>query len=204
MRSLREIPESYKDLTWEDYKNMEDKESMENVKKYAENLKIAREMGINLLLIGKVGTGKTGLCYLILKRLLELRKKHIPLEFGATNVEEIVDIYTQGWRSDEEKELFDEKIRRADFLIIDDVGKEFRSKSGLTETIMGSLIRHRVQWKLPIILTSNVSIKGLEKVYGSALASVMLERTIVLSFIGEDFRKKEMEEIIELFKERIK
>jgi len=205
MRNLWEVPENYRSLTWNDYKDMDevDRKSMTTVRKYSEHLKLAQEMGMNLLLVGKVGTGKTGLSYLILKRLLELRRSHIVfLNFAATDIEEMVEMYTQGWYSDEEKREFREKIKEVDFLIIDDIGKEWRGKTKLAETVLGSIIRHRVKWKLPTITTSNVTLKGLRETYGEALVSVMLENTLVLRFKGEDFRKKRTEEQVKLFEEK--
>jgi len=207
MRDLREIPENYKDLTWNDYKDIDpvDRRVMETIRKYSHHLKVAREMGMGLLLIGKVGTGKTGLIYLILKRLWELFivNRVAYKKFAATNIEEMVGIYTQGWYNNEECREFSEGIQKADFLIIDDIGKEFRGKTGLTQSVLDSVIRYRVNWKLPTIMTSNISQKGLREIYGEALVSVMLEDVIILNFKGEDYRKKKIKKQIELFQEKI-
>lgn len=207
MRDLREIPENYKDLIWEDYEGIDptDRKVMETVRKYSQHLKVAREMGMGLLLIGKVGTGKTGLIYLILRRLRELFivSRVAYKKFAATNIEEMVGIYTQDWYSNEEGREFSESIQKADFLIIDDIGKEFRGKSGLTASVLDSVIRYRINWKLPTIMTSNISLKGLREIYGEALISVMLESVIILNFKGEDYRKKKVKKQVELFKEKI-
>lgn len=205
MRNIWEVPDNYRNLTWDSYKDIDpkDRESMRKVKRCSENLKIAKEMGINLLLLGRVGTGKTGLSYLILKRLLELRRKHkVFLSFAATDIEEMVEMYTQTWYLDEEKREFREKIKGVDYLIIDDIGKEWRGRTRLTEAVFGSVIRHRVKWRLPTIVTSNVTLKGLKETYGEALISMLLENTLVLRFKGEDFRKRRTEEQVKLFEEK--
>lgn len=206
MRDLKEVPENYKNLTWDDFRGIDpvDKKYVGHIRKYSQHLKVAREMGMGLLLIGRVGTGKTGLIYLILKRLRELflinRVAH--KKFAATNIEEMVGIYTQDWYNNEESREFSEGIQKADFLIIDDIGKEFRGKTGLTQLVLDSVIRYRVNWKLSTIMTSNLSLKGLRETYGEALISVLLENTLVLRFKGEDFRKRRTEEQVKLFGEK--
>lgn len=205
MRNLKEVPKRYENLTWEDFKKIDtkDKESLRQARKYYDNLKKMREVGINLLLKGKVGTGKTGISYLILKKLKKIRKEQIVFwDFASTNVEEMVEIYTQGWYNDDEKRLFREKVKEVDFLIIDDLVKEFKGKSNLVQTVVGSVIRYRNQWGLPTIITTNATNKILKDTYGEAFLSMLLDNTLEVTFVGNDFRKNLTKKEMEFFKEK--
>ena len=160
------------------------KEILDDVLFYAENLFNARKHGISLFLWGPNGSGKTllGACVL---------KKAISLGFSAqmTSLGGIIECYTDGWTNPERREVFNDRIKNVDFLLIDDVGKEYRTKkSDLIEVAFDNLIRYRSFRHKPFILTTNTDLTRLQSTYGKSLASLLLGKCHNIHVDGIDYR----------------
>lgn len=161
------------------------KETLKEVARYANNLENARKKGISLLLVGPNGTGKTLLAVSILKHAL---RKGFSAQM--TSLAGIIQLYTSGWNSEEEQIKFNKRVRDVDFLLIDDVGKEYEAKgSNLTEVLFDNLIRYRVFRRKPFILTTNGSASDMRNRYGQSLMSLLSGKCIVIPVFGEDFRR---------------
>jgi DNA replication protein DnaC len=84
-------------------------------------------------------------------------------------------------------------------LLLDDVGREWRNKSGLSEVTFDNIIRTRVQAGRTTIPTTNMSLKELAEGYGGGVLSLLAEKSVQFEFSGEDFRplanKRERDEI---------
>lgn len=160
-------------------------EVIQTVAKYVKNITNAKKKGISILLAGSNGTGKTLLAVSILKAVL--RKG---MTGQMTSLGGIIQTYTDGWGDPRKRQIFDERIKNTDFLLIDDVGKEYQAKnSDLTEIMFDNLIRYRVFRRKPFILTTNTAPADLRNRYGNSLMSLLEGKTVKLRVVGEDYRK---------------
>lgn len=172
------------ELWWD--KEIEDFLGDENAKnkvtKYISTL-VKHSKGIFFL--GNNGTGKTYLMNCIMKEGI---KKNFKVKVVSLNG--ILEKFTAGWYDEKEKANFQKDILEVDLLGIDDIGKEIRNKSGLSEMVFDNMIRYRVQRKKTTILTSNMLPKEIREVYGDSLASLFNEFVELIKVDGEDFRFK--------------
>lgn len=131
------------------------------------------EKGIGLYLYSKENqTGKTSIAVALLKRIIRLRYTALFEEAGRlknalTRNEEFDEAFT-----------IDQRIRSVDMLVIDDLGKEYRTSSGYAETTFENIIRDRIQSLKPIIITGNLAPKAISSTYSHSL-SAMLKGSLV-------------------------
>ena len=141
--------------------------------------------GIGLIFYGTAGTGKTSLGTLLLRGLLAQG-----FDGYFTTFSEMIDTYTGGWNDKDEKVWFHKRIKNAQVLVMDDVGKEYqgRKASGLPESTFDEVLRHRVAASTPTIITTNLSMTRLQEGYGGGVMSLLRERSSTYEFTGSDFR----------------
>ena len=152
---------------------------------YVRNITNAKKKGISLMLAGSNGTGKTLLATSILKAVIQKG-----MSAQMTSLGGIIQCYTDGWGDPKKRQIFDDRIKNSDFLLIDDVGKEYQAKnSDLTEIMFDNLIRYRVFRRKPFILTTNTAPDDLRNRYGNSLMSLIEGKTIKLKVLGSDYRK---------------
>lgn len=152
---------------------------------YTKNITNAKKKGISLMLSGSNGTGKTLLATSILKAVI---RKGMTAQM--TSLGGIIQVYTDGWGDPRKRQIFDERIKNSDFLLIDDVGKEYQAKnSDLTEIMFDNLIRYRVFRRKPFILTTNTSPTDLKNRYGNSLMSLLQGKSLNLKVVDGDYRK---------------
>lgn len=184
------ILEEYHTLCFEDYKG--NSEVKEEVRQYMSHLANAKKEGISLFLHGVNGVGKTFLGAEVLKQAL--REGY---SAQMVSLSGIIQMYSDGWYSTLRREAYDDRVKNVDFLMIDDVGKEFRSsKSGLTEIAFDNLIRYRTLRNKPMIITTNSSIEAIENVYGKSLVSLLYGKFIPIRVLGEDYRKTNLSKTV--------
>ena len=183
---------TYQRLDWEDYEG--DPEVEHAIKKYLEGHENFVSRGIGLLMGGPYGAGKTMLTSLLLKELVKLGYKCYATTFANT-----VDTFTAGWKSLEEQRYFREKFVTSDVLLLDDLGREFKTKNGLSESTFDNILRQRVQGGRPTFITTNLSLSDLETGYGGAVLSLLREVSIEFEFPegSEDFRAKSQKRTVE-------
>ena len=161
--------------------------------KYTENWTEIERGNYGLLLWGPVGTGKTYFAACIANALIE---KETPVRM--TNLSAVMNC---GFG---EREDFISDLCRARLLIIDDFGMERDTSYGL-ETVFQIIDRRFVQRK-PLILTTNLSLKTLEKpsdLEHQRIYDRVLEMTVPVAFTGNSLRpgiskdkKKKLDEIL--------
>lgn len=175
---------TYQRLDWEDYEGPD--EIVEAMRKYLEGHANFVSRGIGLLIAGTYGAGKTMLTTLLLKELVKLGYKCYSTTFANT-----VEAFTAGWKSTEDQRYFQQKFVNSDVLLLDDLGREFRSKSGLNETTFDNILRTRVQSGRPTFITTNMDLSELEEGYGGAVLSLLREVSLEYEFESvEDYRPK--------------
>lgn len=174
---------SYQRLCWHDV-HVEDG-ARAKVWDYLEHSRAYVGAGCGLILFGEVGTGKTLLATLLLKGLLAEG-----YDGYFTTFSEMIDTYTGGWYDAEERKWFHRRIKNAQVLVLDDIGREWqgRKKQHLPESTFDEVLRHRVAGSLPTIITTNKSLDDLAVGYGGNVMSLLHERSTTYQFVGEDFR----------------
>jgi DNA replication protein DnaC len=80
--------------------------------------------------------------------------------------------------------------RSADWVLFDDVGREYPSESGWSQSEFFDTLRTRWNRGLPSLLTSNLPMADLASRYTEGLASLLMEATAVVQVDGEDYRWK--------------
>lgn len=178
------IGDTYQRLTWEDYTG--DPKAKELCDEYLKNHEMYVARGIGIMLSGMYGVGKTMALSLLLKDLMKLGYKVYSTTFAA-----MVDSFTAGWNSEQDKKHFNLKMRSSQILLLDDLGKEFKTKNALAETTFDSVLRFRVQNSKPTFLTTNMSRTEMRTGYGSAILSLLTESSMDYEFDDDmDSRRK--------------
>lgn len=153
--------------------------------------------GIGMILHGTVGSGKSALAMLVLKRLLADGHDGYFITFS-----ELVSRTMDSWRDVAERDYLIRRVRNAGVLVIDDIGREHHQRqvtseggtrsrvtTATSESTLDELIRHRVAMSKPTIVTTNLDLETVDKNYGNHILSLLYEQSLIKHFGGEDFRK---------------
>ena len=152
-------------------------------KKYAENF---RKDSPSLLMTGNTGLGKTHLS-------LAIAREAINKGFG------VIYTSTQNMISNMEKEKFrgyvvsnesEKHYADCDLLIIDDLGTEYATP--FSSAAVYNVINSRIMRGKPTIISTNLSMRELEKYYTQRMVSRIIGNNIRLEFLGSDVRQKYM------------
>lgn len=141
--------------------------------------------GLGLLLWGSMGTGKSMLSALLLKRVLQRGGDGFFATFHG-----LLDLFTEGWQRSEHKTWFDKRIRNAGLLVIDDIGREHAGRSAVAETALDHVLRTRVAADRPTLITTNRHPDELGTLYSGNALSLLSESAIVHEFRGADYRPR--------------
>lgn len=172
---------AYQRLDWTDYHG--DEEALETAIVYLQRHKEMVKAGFGMILHGDYGTGKTLLSILVAKELVKLGYKVYFATFS-----QMVDEFTRGWGDASEKMRFESKVVKSDVFFLDDIGKEFRTKTNLSESTFDHVMRQRALDARPTFITTNMNLSELKSGYGSAIFSLLTERMIDHHVVGQDYR----------------
>ena len=134
----------------------------------------------NLFLTGGTGTGKTHLAVALTHYVAD---RGIAVKFG--NITDLLHGIKQSFQGDSDEI---DNIKNAPVLVIDDLGKE-TDTAWVTETIY-TIINYRYENMLPTVVTTNLSMKELQKRLGEATISRLKEmcKDTYVNMDGEDYR----------------
>ena len=185
------VPERYWDSS---LKIVPDKlEHREKMRKYVENLPEMLGKGVGLYLWSdENGTGKTSLSAIVVKEALR---------YGRTAFfEESSRLKTRLVNKEafEEGTSVEARIEMVDLLVLDDIGKEYRTNSGYAENLIETLVRNRVQKVRTTIMTGNVPPRDLQKLYSEDFSALMKESMIPINVTGYDFREAKAKSLRDL------
>lgn len=173
----------YQRYSWDDYKGDPKLKGTSDVY-LAQSDKMVGS-GLGIIANGTYGVGKTFGLTMLCKSLLREGFSVFTTTFTA-----MIEMFTDGWTSREDKEIFQEKMSMSQVLLLDDLGKEMRNKSTLAESTFDHVLRSRVQNGRPTFITTNMDNDEMHRGYGGAVMSLLDETSITISVSGEDFRKK--------------
>ena len=132
---------------------------------------------------GATGLGKTHLSLAIANVVLN---KRFGVIYGSTpnilsKLEKERFRYTRTYE-DSEKYLLD-----CDLLILDDLGTEY--STAYSSSTIYNIINSRIMMSKPTIISTNLSVRELEKVYSERLVSRIMGNHLRLRFLGTDIRQ---------------
>ena len=183
------IPKHLASLTVDDLEDFGSDERatlIDYVKEYVGNIDSNYDDNVGLLLMGSNGVGKTLIASLILKEAYRERYVCKRITFS-----EFINKYTRLWDKsipEEEREEFYYYIKGADFLVLEEIGKEF-SKPELAVTILEELLRYREERGIPTIICTNLNSDSLLSKYGMSVFSLLKGNFKPLVIVGKDLRK---------------
>jgi len=147
-----------------------------------------RTCGMGLLLVGNPGHGKTTLASTALQELLRGIPRDVigtperfPVRPGYfTDYPRFLRLQKRQWDPDADETeaslvegLYGDAQDHLNvkILVLDDLGKEYRTASGWSENTFDALLRSRFNAGLPTIVTTNVPLQQWADVYGVPMAS---------------------------------
>lgn len=180
------LPTSYWNSSWDDFTETDDNRAMRRaVIDYESGWDSSMHSGKGLLLEGRPGAGKTMAASLLGLSLLDqgLLVRFVPL---AAYIERLQRQFTftqsQDWDAWRENDDWLHLLRNvAHLVILDDVGKEYRTASGYAEDSFDLFLRERIRLGRPVVMTSNLLPAKWTKVYSPSMASFIYEAATIVT-----------------------
>ncbi len=175
------IPERFRDASID---KIEPNDSVHKkvIVKYILKIREMRRKGIGLLFWGDNGVGKTACASLILKAA---RRRGFTCFFCRS-----FDLKDFMIGSDEKSISIKRRIRDVDFLVIDDLGKEYSGESGFIERVLDNIFRERSGALKPVIVTTNMSKKALKERYKKSMVESLTEAVYPIKIVSKNYRKE--------------
>jgi DNA replication protein DnaC len=175
------IPRNYIPAQLEDYTG--DDKTVSILKSYIKNIHQEFDDGVNLYIFGENGKGKTYLSSIVLREAMRrwYKVKRITLTRWIA-----LKLTSQGNLSDE---VWNEirQVNNAEFLCVDEVGKESDTKSDINISIFEELLKFREERGYPTIICSNLAPKFIEEKYGATINS-LVSQSVCIKLVGGDMR----------------
>lgn len=139
---------------------------------------------VSLFMYGETGLGKTHLSLAIAEKAI---KKGFNVVYGSANDFFSMIERERFGRSELPDGTTEEKLMSCDLLILDDLGAEYITKLSVAE--LYSIINSRMARELPTIISTNVALDELEKIYNNRITSRIIGTYQMLHFVGNDIRQ---------------
>jgi DNA replication protein DnaC len=154
-------------------------------RKYADNF---TKNSPNLLMTGNTGLGKTHLSLAIAREVIN---KGYGVIYGSTQnmVSKMEKEKFRNFREENENES-EHHFIDCDLLIVDDLGTEY--STAFSNAAIYNVINSRIMMNKPTIISTNLSMRELEKNYTQRMVSRIIGNDIRLEFLGSDIRQKRM------------
>ena len=153
-------------------------------KKYSDNF---GKKSPNLIMMGNTGLGKTHLSLAIASEAIN--KGYGVIYVSAPNmVTKLEKEKFQNYGRDGEES--EKHFVDCDLLIIDDLGTEY--SNAFSNSAVYNIVNSRIMMAKPTIISTNLTMKELEKNYSPRLVSRIIGNNIRLEFLGFDIRQKRL------------
>lgn len=154
-------------------------------KKYCLNFKNMIKNNVGLMIYGGTGNGKTYIAGCIANFLIEEGYKVMML-----NILDALEYVQDNFDKTGKKEIFIDKLKTFDLVIIDDFGMETNSEFELKN--ISKIINTRYEYNLPIIITTNITRVEMEqkncKIQQKRIYSRLIEMTHPIKVEKQDIR----------------
>ena len=177
----------FKDKTFSNFDKSKDTNSYSICRDYARSFGKNKKEG--LLLSGPAGIGKTHLAAAIVDHIARLKHRLIEKDIIFTTVPDMVGKVRKEMFLDPKtpnKEAYKESLLECDLLVLDDLGAE--SITLWTVDLVHQIIDFRYRDELPVVITSNLSLDEIKKLYGERLLSRIYEMCQGVELSGSDYR----------------
>jgi DNA replication protein DnaC len=180
------VGKAYQRLGWQDAVGVPET-TLQQVMTYVDHADVYVERGVNLILHSPdAGTGKTLMIMLMAKALM-----HRGHDVFVAQMNSIVEMYTAGWRSKEDKDHFERRIMNCGVLVVDDLGKETgQGHVDFIDRLLDRVVRHRVAASAPLLVTTNLTPEQLNEGYNRYVASLLTESCVFVETSGRDWRPR--------------
>lgn len=168
----------FRERTFENFDRKKNPQAYDKAFGYAKDFDA--HSGNGLILMGTVGTGKTHLAAAITHYLAE---RGIGVKFG--NIVDLFEDLRNSYNTDDDILL---DLKRVPLLVIDDLGKE--RKTEWTQEQIYAIVNYRYEHNLPLVITTNCTVKELNTRLGDATMSRIREMCEPVKVVGEDVRKE--------------
>jgi DNA replication protein DnaC len=172
--------------------------AVEVTRSYISDLEAMKRSGKGITFAGQNGVGKTHLACAVMAAVGDAGYKYECIELSSyidLNLEmfRVTSRLKVGYEEDEERSFeLDKRLRfiknRADFVLLDDLGREHESQSGWSNERVFDLLRFRHNRNLPTLITTNMPFDELDNRYTQGLGSFLHEATILVGLESEDYR----------------
>lgn len=157
----------------------------DTVRNYALHLRANIDDGMGLILAGGVGRMKTTLAVAVLRELLENDDRHSGYMIPMASL--LDNLYTMRSLYKEEAARYEERIRRCDLLVIDDLGAENATAPWILAKV-DSIIAERYNRMKPVIITTNLNQQDLAGTYGGRIIDRLRSTSKFIAFNGRSLR----------------
>lgn len=158
------------------------REPYRQVKEYAGNLPENLAAGRGLLLKGSVGAMKTTLAVAVLLEYIAGGGSGLFITMSGL----LDSIFTLKASSPGEWVKFERRLRETPLLVLDDLGGEHTESWVLTK--VDSIIAERYNRRLPVIVTTNLSVSQLRGLYAERVIDRLRSTLKVVNFSGQSLR----------------
>lgn len=184
---LANLPVRYQACTWGDLEQRGMPEDIqanyEIIKNYAIHFKDAQKTGSGLVLAGNVGRMKTTLASAVCNQLLWAGFS----VFFVPMAELLQMMLSYGKRqSGIELDNLQRRVRDVDLLILDDVGAEYKNDWVIQS--FDAMISNRYNNLKPVLITTNLAMSGIGKLYQMRIFDRLRQCNLLLSFYGSSLR----------------
>lgn len=138
--------------------------------------------GTNIIFSGQVSQGKTYLSAALAMELIEKGRLVI-----YQTVPSLLELLRElSWNYNEDSVELKQMIYDSDMLILDDLGKE--NINDFSRRQLFHILNMRYTARKSTLVSSNLELLDIEKIYGDAFFTRLVERCIIPSFFGPDLR----------------
>jgi DNA replication protein DnaC len=203
---MHDVFHQYRHKTLDDYEICHDSQRVaaDTVREYIGDLEGMRLQGRGLTFVGPSGVGKGFLASQVLIAAHEKGYRIEALEMASyvglikdkfdlhdlikTSSDEVVDRYVSV--TEHLRRIQGSVKRCADWVLFDDIGREFPSASGWSSMQLFDTLRFRFNRGLPFLLTSNMGLSDLNHRYSEGMTSLLNEATTIVAVGGQDYRSR--------------
>lgn len=184
-------PDIFEGMTFEDYEiSGSDKEresqqkGLTTVQLYNKSAVYNFLTGMNLILLGNFGTGKSMLMSILCNALADEYLFQCRYVNAVKFYQKITDSFKNNAKS--VKDVIT-PYKQAEFLFLDDIDKV--KPSDYVREIFYDLVNYRTENELPTIISANHSLEELdEKYYGEAIVSRLIQKSKIINFTHKNRR----------------